>query len=79
MQIFPDHPDLKVFNNIVIFLFTIGLADIFYIFIKSNLLKRNVRTKEHSWHGYWSIAIISWLFIWGVYILDQVYGVDLIR
>ena len=79
MQLFPDHPDLKIFNNIIIFLFAVGFADIFYISIKANLLKRNIRTKEHSWHGYWSIAIISWLFVWGVYIVDQVYAIDLIR
>ena len=79
MVILPDHPDLKIFNDLVVFLFVVGLVDIFYILIKSQVLKKNLRKKDHSWQAYWILSIILWIAVWGVYLIDQTGRIDLIN
>ena len=79
MKIFPSHPDLQLFNQIAIFLFMVGVTDLFYLIIKSKILKRDIRKKEHSWQGFWILSILTWLFTWGVYLLDELYDFSLLN
>lgn len=79
MTFFPDHPDLEIFKNVAVFLFVIGLIDLFYLGIRAQILKHKIRKKDNSWQAYWILSIILWIAIWGVYIVDEGYNIDLIR
>ena len=79
MVLFPDHPDLAIFKHIAVFLFVIGLIDIFYLIIKSQIFNKNIRVKDNSWQAYWILSIVIWIAMWGIYIVDQAYNIDLIR
>ena len=79
MVILPAHPDLKIFNNLIIFLFLVGLMDIIYILIKSQIFKKSIRKKDHSWQAYWILCIILWISVWGIYLVDRADYIDLIN